>query len=229
MKSINKTARLAGFLYLMMAPFAIFSIMYVPTIIISSGDATITANNIIAFEGLFRSGIVSWLISQTIFVFLVLVLYKLLKTVNKGHALFMVVLALVAVPIAFINELNQFAALKLLSGANYLDAFEVNQLHAQVMFFLDLHAHGIYIAHVFWGLWLFPLAYLVFKSGFIPKIIGVLLMIGSFGYLIDFVIFALYPNLDVTISQFTGLGELILPLWLLIKGINVVQWEKHSI
>ena len=115
--------------------------MFPRLFIVAPGDATTTANNIIAFEGLFRSVIVSWLISQTIFVFLVLILYKLHKTVNKSYALFMVVLALVAVPIAFINELNQFAALKLLCDANCLDAFEVNQLHAQVMFFLDLHGH----------------------------------------------------------------------------------------
>ena len=229
MNSINKTARFAGFLYLMMAPFAIFSIMYVPTILIEPGDAEATANNIMASEGLFRSGIVSWLISQTIFVFLLLVLYKLLKPVNKNHALLMVVLALIAVPIAFINELNQFAVLLLLSGTDNLAAFEVEQLHAQAMFFLDLHAHGIYIAHMFWGLWLFPLAYLVFKSGFIPKILGVLLMIGGFGYLIDFVTFTLFPNFDVTISQFTGIGELLLPLWLLIKGVNVKQWEKCTL
>ena len=226
---IKKTARVAGILYLMMTPFAIFSMFYVRSNLFVPGDAATTANNIMASEGLFRSGIVSWLICQTIFIFLVLVLYKLLKPVNKNHALLMVVLALIAVPIAFINELNQFAVLVLLSGADYLTAFEVDQLHAQVMLFLDLHEHGIIIAQMFWGLWLFPFGYLVFKSGFLPRILGVLLMIGCFGYLIDFVRFVFFPDFDVTISQFTGIGELLLPLWLLVKGVNVEQWEKRAL
>lgn len=225
-KSQLINARIAGFLYLMMAPFAIFSMMYVPSILIVPGDAATTANNIMASEGLFRSGIVSWLISQTIFIFLLLVLYKVLKPVNKNHALLMLVLALVAVPIAFINELNQFAALFLLSGADYLTAFEADQLHAQVMLFLDLHTSGLYAAHIFWGLWLFPFGYLVFKSGFLPRILGILLMIGGFGYLIDFAIFFLFPTFDVKISPITGIGELIIGLWLLIKGINVGKLEK---
>jgi hypothetical protein len=141
----------------------------------------------------------------------------------------MVIFLLVAIPIAFINELTQFAALLLLSGADYLTAFEADQLHAQVMFFLDLHGYGISIAQIFWGLWLFPLGYLVFKSGFLPRILGILLMIGCFGYLIDSVTFFLFPNFDVTISQFTFIGELLLPLWLLIKGVNVEQWEKRAL
>lgn len=225
---IKKTARVAGILYLMMTPFAIFSIFYVPTNILVPGDAATTANNIMASEWLFRSGIVSWLICQTIFVFLVLVLYKLLKPVNKNHALLMVVLALVAVPIAFINELNHFSVLILLSGADYLTALEAHQLNAQVMLFLELHDHGIVIAQIFWGLWLFPFGYLVFKSGFLPRILGVLLIIGCLGYLIDFVTFVFFPDLDVTISQFTGIGELLLPLWLLVKGVNVEQWETRA-
>ena len=218
----KKTARVAGFLYLIMFPFALFS-LYIRSNLIVPGDAATTANNIMASEGLFRSGIVSWLIGQTIFILLILALYKLLKPVNKNHALLMVIFALVGVPIAFINELNQFAALLLLSGADYLRVYEADQLYAQVLFFLDLHEHGVSIAQIFWGLWLFPLGYLVYKSGFLPRILGVLLMIGCFGYLIDSVTFILFPNFDVTISQFTFIGELLLPLWLLIKGVNVEQ------
>jgi hypothetical protein len=116
-----------------------------------------------------------------------------------------------------------------LSGADYLTVFTVDQLHAWVMVFLDLHEHGILIASIFWGLWLFPMGYLVFKSGYIPRILGVLLMIGCFGYLIDFVTFFLFPNFDVIISGFTFIGELLLPLWLLFKGVNVEQWEKRSL
>jgi hypothetical protein len=110
-----------------------------------------------------------------------------------------------------------------LSGVDYLTLFEPGQLHAQAMFFLDLYKHGINIAQIFWGLGLLPLGYLVFKSGFLPRILGILLIIGGFGYLIDFFIFILFPNFDVTVSQFAFIGELLFPLWLLIKGVNIEQ------
>ena len=229
MNSIQKTARVAGILYLMMIPLGIFGIMYVPSTLIVPGDAATTANNIMASESLFRLSIVSALILQIVQIFLVLALYKLLKPVNKNHAVLMVIFALAAVPIAMLNELNHFAALLLLSGADYLTVFTADQLQALVPLFLDLHGHGIFIAQVFWGLWLFPMGYLVFKSGYIPKILGILLMIGCFGYLIDSFGALLLPNYEVNIAIFTFWGELLLPLWLLIKGVNVEQWEKRSL
>jgi len=232
LNSPKKTARIAGFLYLLTAVIAPFSVIYVPSILIVPGNAATTANNIMASEGLFRSGIVSGLIYQVISIFLVLVLYKLLKPVNKNHALLMVVFALVGVPIAMLNLLNQFAALLLLSGAGSLTAFTADQLHAQVMFFLDLHEHGALIASIFWGLWLFPLGYLVFKSDFLPRILGILLMIGCFCYLIDsFGNFLLpkYKEIYTWIAMASFPGELLLMLWLLIKGVNVEQWEKRAL
>ncbi len=141
----------------------------------------------------------------------------------------MVIFFLVAVPIAMLNQLNQFAALLLLSGADYLTVFTADQLQALVHLFLDLHEHGISIAGIFWGLWLFPMGYLVFKSGFLPRILGVLLIIGCFGYLIDSFTFFLLPNYEVDIALFTFWGEVLLPLWLLIKGVNVEQWEKRAL
>ncbi len=227
--SINKTARVAGFLYLLVAIFGAFSILYVPSTLIVPGDAATTVNNIMASESLFRLGFVSGLIAQTVQILLVLVLHQLLKPVNKNHALLMVIFALVGIPIAMLNLLNQSVTLLLLSGADYLTVFTADQLHAQVMLFLDLQEHGVFIASIFWGLWLLPLGYLVFKSGYIPRILGVLLIIGGLGYLIDFVIFFLFPNFNATISQFTFLGELLLPLWLLIKGVNVELWEKRNL
>ncbi len=221
-------ARLAGFLYLFMVPFGIFGVMWVPSIIFVSGDTAATAHNIMTSESLFRLGIVSALIVQVLHIFVVLALYKLLKPVNKNHALLMVIFALVGIPIVMLNLLNQFAALLLLSGADYLTVFAADQLQALVMLFLNLHEHGFMIAHIFWGLWLFPMGYLVFKSGFIPKILGVLLIIGGLGYLIDFVTFFFIPDFDA-IKMFTFLGEVLLPLWLLIKGVNVEQWEKLAL
>jgi hypothetical protein len=225
----KKTARIAGFLYLLMAPFAILGILYVPNKLIVPGDAATTAKNIMTSESLFRLGIASALITHIIGIFVVLVLYKLLKPVNKTHALLMVVFLLVSVPIAILNELNHFAALVLLSGADYFTAFEADQLQTQVMYHFDLHEHGIAIASIFWGLWLFPMGYLVFKSGYIPRILGIVLFISGFGYLIDFFTFCLFPDFGVYIGQFTGWGEILFPLWLLIKGVDVEQWEKRAL
>lgn len=227
----NKTARVAGFLYLLMAPFGIFGILWASSLIVP-GDAAMTANNIMASESLFRLSIVSALMVQIITIFVVLVLYKLLKPVNKNHALLMVIFILLGAPIAMLNELNRFVALLLLSGADYLTVFTADQLQALVPLFLDLHEHGITIAGIFWSLWLFPMGYLVFKSGFLPRILGVLLIIAGFGYLIDSFAGFLLPNFYATISQFilyTTYGELLFPLWLLIKGVNVEQWEKRAL
>jgi hypothetical protein len=228
----NKTARIAGFLYLILLPLGIFGIMYIPSLIVP-GDAAATANNIVASESLFRLSIVSALILQTVNILVVLLFYKLLKVVNKNHAVLMVVFFLVSVPITMLNELNQFAALFLSSGADYLTGFTADQLQALVPLFLNLHEYGILIAQIFWGLWLFPMGYLVFKSGFLPRILGILLMIACFGYLITSFGSLLLPNFGettiATIIGFTFYGEMFLALWLLIKGVNVEQWEKRAL
>lgn len=226
MSSVQKTARVAGLLYLLMVPLGIFGILYVPSALIVSGDAATTAKNIVASEGLFRLSIVSALLVEIINILVALVLYRLLKPVNKNQAFAMVIFVLASVPIAMLNQLNNFAVLLLLRGADRFTAFETNQLHAQMMLFLDLHKNGEFIAQIFWGLWLFPLGYLVFKSGFLPRILGAILMIGCFGYLIDSFAFFLFPDSDVFVSQLTAIGEILLPLWLLVKGVNVQQWER---
>ena len=224
----NKTARIAGVLYLFIAVSGIFNAMVGPSSLIVLGDASTTVNNIMASESLFRFGIVNDLIAQTVGILLVLALYKLLKPVNKNQALLMVIFALVGIPIVMLNLLNQFAALLLLSGAGYLTVFAVDQLQALVMLFLNLDEHGFFIAHIFWGLWLFPMGYLVYKSGYIPRILGILLIIAGFGYLIDFVTFFFVPSFG-PIKMFTFIGEVLFPLWLLIKGVNVEQWEKRAL
>ena len=222
--SINRTARLAGGLYLAMAPFGFFGILYVPSVLLVPGDAATTSRNIIASDWRFRSGTVSHLIGQIIFIFLVLALYRLLRAVNKDHAVLMVVLALLGIPIAFLNEVHHLAALRLLSSADD-GAFSSTQLHAQAMLFLDIRRSGILVTQVFWGLWLLPLGFLVFRSGFLPKLLGILLVIGGAGYLFDWGTQLLFPDL-ATISQFTFIGELLFPLWLLIKGVNVERWQQ---
>jgi hypothetical protein len=191
------------------------------------GDAAATSRNIVASEGLFRAGIMSHLISQIVVVFLVLTLYRLFKPVNEDHARLMVVLALVCVPISFLTEVNNLAALRLLSGADD-GGLTSTQLHALAMLFLDLHRSGVLVAQVFWGLWLLPLGLLVSRSGFLPKLLGIPVLIGAAGYLVDSGMHVLLPG-RATISQFTALGELVLPLWLLGKGVTVERRQRATV
>jgi hypothetical protein len=214
-------------------PFAFFGLIYVPSVLLVPGDPAATSRNILASERLFRSGTVSHLIGQIIFIFQVLALYRLLKPVNKNHALLMVILVLVGIPIAFLNEVNHLAALRLLSSTD--GAFTSTQLQAQAMLFLDMRQYGIVVAHVFWGLWLLPLGFLVFRSGFLPGLLGVLLMFGGACHVIDAGTQLLFPGVP-TLSRFTfafamlaAIGELLFALWLLIKGVNVARWEEVAL
>ena len=226
--SPQKIARIAGFLYLSLALLAFFGFPYGSSHMFVPGDAAATVNNIMTSEWRLRLNIVVNLLGLIVNVFVVLALYRLLKTVNKNIASLMVVFLLLSVPIGMLNELNHIAVLLLLSGANYLTPFTTSQLHALILLFHDLHTGGLNIAQVFWGLWLFPMGYLVFKSGFLPRILGILLMIGCIGWLADSFAAFLLPNLGLTIGMFTGLGEVLLPLWLVIKGVNVEQWQKRA-
>ena len=208
----NKTARLSGILYLSLIPLGIFGIIYVPSILVVPENIATTIANIIENETLFRWSIISALVVQLVNIILVLLLFKLFKRTHKEMASLMVVFSLLAVPIAFLNEINNLAVLQLLNQSN-----ESQHL---ISFFLDLHQQGIIIAQVFWGLWLFPMGYLVYKSDFMPKFIGILLIIGSIGYVVDSLTLILLPQFNITFSEFTFLGEVIFPLWLLIKGIK---------
>jgi hypothetical protein len=172
-----------------------------------------------ASEGLFRGATVSHLISQIIVVFLVRALYRLLKPVNRDRAVLMVVLALLGIPIAFLNEVNHLAAFRLLGSAD-AGAFTSTQLQAQAMVFLDMYRGGILVTQIFWGLWLVPLGVLVVRSGFLPRLLGILVVVGGAGYLFDSGTQLLFPG-RATISQFTFVGELLFSVWLLIKGVNV--------
>lgn len=214
--SIQNSARIAGWLYLLLIPLGVFGIMYVPATLVVSGDAASTVSNIVANEMLFRLSILSAFLVQLVSIFVVLFLYKLLKPVNQNQAFLMALFLLLAVPIAFINELFYVAVLVVLNSAELS--------HGLVPFFLELHEHGIFVAQIFWGLWLFPMGYLIFRSGFLPKFLGILLMIGCMGYLIDSVTHFLFPDFGMTVSEFTFIGELLLPLWLVSKGVNVKNW-----
>ena len=173
MNSPQKTARVAAFVFLIIFFLGMSTELFIRPGMIVPGDAAATVKNIAASESLFRLSLVSDLIRQMLLMILPLMLYKLLKPVNKTIASLMVIFYLVCVPISMLNELNHFAALLLSSGADYLSAFEADQLNALVMFFLDLRKYGTSISQVF-SLWVFLLGYLVFKSRFLPRILGIL-------------------------------------------------------
>lgn len=229
MKSINKIARIAGVLTLLIVVFAPFSMIYVPTTLVVPGDAAVTANNIMASEGLFRLSMVSDSIVFLIEIVLTVLLYVLLKPVNKTLSLVAAFSRLAMTIIQGMNLLNHFFVLLLLSGAGYLTIFAPDQLQALVMLFLNAHETVVLIWGLFFSLHLFVFGYLVYKSGYLPKFLGVLLLIVAFCYLIqDFgnMLFPQYKALFTSIGSLAFL-EIAFPLWLLIKGVNVEQWQKR--
>jgi hypothetical protein len=195
--------------------------MYVPSKLIVHGNATATANNIAASETLFRLGIAAQLIGSAGFIFVALALYDLLRGVNRRHASLMVLLIVVSVPIAFLNELNSIAALVLVRAADFLSIFDKPQRDALAMLFLNLHFQGLVVAEIFWGLWLFPLASLVYRSRFLPRFLGVWLALAGFAWVILSVTGVLSPQYQDKVfaySQPAVFGEIAFMFWLVIKG-----------
>lgn len=227
--SINKTARIAGLLYLLLAIFGGGAEFLVRQSMIVPGDAAATASNILAAEWTFRLGFLAELAGQVVFIYLVMALYSILKPVNRYQAVLMVTFVVIAVTITCLNMLNQFAALFFLGEPGYLSVFNGEQLQALALLFLNMHKAGYLIAQVFFGLWLLPLGILVYKSGFFPRLLGILLVVACAGYLADVVIYALFPTVDLVLSEFTFIGELLLLFWLLVKGVNVERWETRAL
>ncbi len=233
MISQNKTARTAGLIYLINVVTGIFSLMYVPSKLIVWNNAATTFHNITTNETLFRFGIVAYLTCYIAFLFLPLVLFKLLKSVNRNYAELMVLLAIIQIPIAFANIQNEFNILSIISGENYLEVFSENQLQSQVLLYFNQYENGNFINSIFSGLWLFPFGYLVYKSGFLPKILGIFLMAGCFGYLISFFGGFLIPDFYKTFtSEIAGypapIGEIGICLWLLIMGTNKLKLQNSK-
>ena len=224
MHPLKKSARIAGAIYASMVVTGPFSLIYVPTKLIVRGDATATASNILAHETMFRLAILADLVGQVIFICLAIALYRLLSSINKTWAWLMVAFVLVSSAVGFFNTLNNIAALTLFGGADFLAVFDKTQRDALGMLFIRLHSQGIFIDEMFWGLWLFPFGLLVFRSGFLPRFIGVWLMINCFGYValsVTALFFPAYYGAAFNWSQPVLFGELAIMLWLLIKGAKV--------
>src|SRR5438874_2956975 len=224
MHPTKKAARIAGFIYLSMVFTAPFSLIYVPSKLIVRGNAAATADNILSHETLFRLSIFGDLIGQVIFICLGVALYRLLRDVNKTSALLMLSFVLASAAVCFLNVLNDLAALILFRGGEFLVVFDKPQRDALAMFFLRLYGHGQFIAEIFWGLWLFPLGLLVYRSRFIPRFIGVWLMVNCFGWIVlSFTALFFRENYNALFGylQPVFFGEMALMLYLLIRGANV--------
>ncbi len=225
MTSQKRIAKQAGFVYLIVVLAGIFNLAYVPSKLIVMDNAATTMNNIVSSETLFRLGILAGIVCYLAFLLLPFILYELLESINKKVAISMVVLAVISVPISLFNLTNKFAVLTLINVPHHLQTFQAAQLQAQIMLYLRYYNNGIQIASLFWGLWLLPFGYLVVKSRFLPKILGIFLMAGCFGYLLNFLGKFLIPYYQETgisgiVALPASIGEIGICLWLLIAGIK---------
>lgn len=222
----SRNARIAGLLYLSLTIASPLRYIYIPATLIVRGDATATANNIVAHESLFRLGMVTDLFCGTICIFIALALYRLLRDVGQGLAVLMVILGgVMPSAIYFFNVLNDAAALILVRGAGFLSVFDKPQRDALALLFLHLHDQEILAAQVFWGLWLFPLAILVYRSRFLPRFLGVWLVLNGLAYVATSVTGFLLPRFVNIVANVTFpalLGEVAFVLWLLIKGAKEI-------
>jgi len=221
MSSLRRQSRIAALLYFLNALPAPFAFLYVPSVLIVRGDAAATANNVRHSELLLRLGIAGELFSATVIVFAMVAFYRLFKAVSEKHALAMMILMLVSVPISYLNVLNDLAVLTFARSPAYLaGVFDKAQLDAFVLFFYRLHNQGLVVAQIFWGLWLFPFGIAVWRSGFIPRFVAIATVIAGGGYVISSSVALFLPASVQWIGDLAiilGAGELAF-FWLLIWG-----------
>lgn len=219
---LRRSARIAGLWYLLLAVTGGFGQAVIRGSLVVLGDTTKTIENLLAHETLFRFAAVSDLACQVLQVFLGLALYHLFRDVDRRQARLLLFLVAVMIPVAFLNVLNEWAALIILGGGGNGAGFSTEQIHALAMMFLQFNSQGIVIVGIFWGLWLLPFGILILKSDFIPKVFGVALMVGCASYLADSLTWLILPSFGKTVSNIAMIGMLIgeIPvlLWLLIVG-----------
>lgn len=229
MNPTKATAHQAGVLYFLFMIVAIFGEFFSPTFMVP-GDAAATARNITGAEPAYRFSILTGFITLLLFIVLVERLYKLFRDVDRGQSLLMVLLVTVGVSVAFANMLNKFAPLVLLSGADYVSVFTKPELDALTLGFLRFHSGGAILAMAFWGLWLFPFGVLVIKSGFFPRVLGVLLLVAGLAYMINSVTSLVMPDHGQVVSRIMMplyFAEVPIIFWLLIKGAKVPSTQTQ--
>lgn len=223
MRSTRQQARKAGLLYAFMIVTGLPGLILIPGRLIVDGEAAATADHIRAAELLFRVGIASELFHQVVYLYLALALYRLFESVNRSLAVQMVMLVAVSVPIVFLNTMNELATLLLVTRPSFLSTFSTSQLDSLAYLFVRMREQGYGIVEVFWGLWLVPFGLLVMRSGFLPRFLGVLLVVAALGNLLR-VVNSLFPALDATVlhrvAGLLALGELPIIFWLLIGSVK---------
>lgn len=224
MASTRNPGRVAGLWYLLLCVLGPIRLMYIPTTLFVRGNAPATVNNIAAHEWLFRLGIVADLLCGVILIFLVLAFYRLFKGVDQYLAVLVVILGgVMPALITFVNTVSDAGALMIVRGAEFLSVFDKPQRDALAMLLLRLHDHQVTAAEILWGLWLLPLAILVYRSRFLPRFLGVWLAINGVAYVtLSFtgLLAPQFQNAVFAISQPALVGELAIMLWLVIRGAN---------
>jgi hypothetical protein len=224
MHPTKRAARIAGAIYLSLVLVAPFAMIYVPGKLVVRGNAAATADNILAHETMWRLSIFGDLIGHIIFICLAVALYQLLSSVNKTWALLMVSFVLVSAAVGFLNALNNIAAIILFRGGEFLDVIDKTQRDALAMLFIRLHNQGEFISEIFWGVWLFPFGLLVYRSGFLPRILGTWLIIACFAWIALSITAQFFPqNYQTAFAwlQPAFFAEMAIMLWLLIRGAKV--------
>jgi hypothetical protein len=240
MSLIKNPGRRVGLLYLLLLAAAL-RLIYIPAKLFVPGDAAATANNIASHEMLFRLGILAELFNAVAGIFMALAFYELFKRVNwKLAALIVLLGGVMPSAIYFANVGTDAAALTLARGggglltargANVLSAFDQPQREALMMFFLHLHNQVITAAQIFWGLWLLPLAILVWRSRFLPRFLAVWLILNGLAYVAISLVGLLMPRYAGRVSNILFpalLGELVLMLWLITRGVNIEKFKAVS-
>ena len=223
-RSQRRMARWAGLLYLIVGIFGGFAVGYANPSVYVPGDAATTAANVAANSGLVRAAVLADLLQATAFVFLAMVLYVLLKDVNRNVARAMVILVAIATTMMCLNEVFQFSALLVAGDASYAAAFGDAGSDQLVMLLMDMFHYGFLMAQIFFGLWLIPLGYLVYRSGIFPKVLGIVLVVGGVSYLLDLLVAFLLPDLSKQIHAFLAIppaiAEIGMVLYLLWMGLR---------
>jgi len=225
-------ARIVGVFYLVIFILGPIAFFLGRTSVVVPGDPVATVDNLMASESMFRLGMVAETVIVMIEIVVSAILYVLLKPVSKPFSLASALARFAQSVLQAVNLFTAVPALLLLGGAGYLAAFEPDQLNALVLLFMDLNAFVIIIWGLLFGFHLLLLGYLVYRSGFWPRILGILLIIASLGYLAQSYGHILAPQYDDLLSTIVLVvaipGELVFTLWLLIKGVNVGRWEERA-
>lgn len=223
--NIIRTARTAGFLYLLQIPLGVFGIIYIPTQIMVANDMNQSLINIQDNEMTFRLSVLSAIICSLVTVFTALYIKKVLSNVNSLAAKWIFYFSIMALPITMLNELNHIAMLLVATDQNNF-GLNTDQVLSALSFFNQLHQYGLHLTDIFFGLWLLPMGWLVIRSTYIPKIIGYFLLLTCFGYLADVCCFYLIPDFKIVFSEYTWPGEVMMVFWLLFKGVRVNAYEQ---